>query len=35
MKRVACLLLSLFIPALGLAAEPHVQESMVVIGTIR
>ena len=34
MKRVACLLLSLFIPALGLAAEPHVQESMVVIGTI-
>ncbi|MDE2225055.1 MAG: energy transducer TonB [Xanthomonadaceae bacterium] len=34
MKRVACLLLSLFIPALGLAAEPHVEGSMLVTGTI-
>lgn len=34
MKRAACLLLSLFIPALGLAAEPHVEGSMLVTGTI-
>lgn len=34
MKRVACLLLSLFIPALGLAAEPPVEGSMLVTGTI-
>lgn len=34
MKRVACLLLSLFLPALVLAAEPHVEGSMLVTGTI-
>jgi hypothetical protein len=34
MKRVACSMLSLFIPALGLAAQPHVEGSMLVTGTI-
>ncbi|HWG67724.1 MAG TPA: energy transducer TonB [Rhodanobacteraceae bacterium] len=34
MKRVACSMLSLLIPALGLAAQPHVEGSMLVTGTI-
>lgn len=34
MKRVACLLLCLFLPALVLAAEPQVEGSMLVTGTI-
>jgi len=34
MKRVAWVLLSLLIPALGLAAEPNVEGSMLVAGTI-
>lgn len=34
MKRVACLLLCLVLPVLGLATEPHVEASMLVTGTI-
>jgi len=34
MKRVACSLLCLALPVLGLAAEPHVEGSMLVAGTI-
>lgn len=34
MKGLACLLLGIFVPAIASAAEPHVQESMVVTGTI-